>query len=64
MSDSFLEQLLEESVNGRIASRLELPSESALNAVHAQLARGSREARLFRLVEAARDAQEGCDDGR
>ena len=44
-------QQLEASLTGRVAHKWELPTESQLHAVHAQLCRGIREQKRFRLVE-------------
>jgi hypothetical protein len=50
VSDS-LEEWLAASLSGHVVSKYELPTETDLHQVHAQLARGVREQRRFKCVE-------------
>lgn len=52
--ESQLEHLLSESLTGRVVPKYELPREHEQHAVHAQLAKGTREQRSYRLVEVER----------
>lgn len=56
-----LEEWLQASLAGPVASKYELPTETELNAIHAQLARGASEQRRFSYVEITDDDGTGDD---
>jgi hypothetical protein len=59
--DDFLEQLLADSLTGRVVPKFELPTETQLNSRHAELARLIREQRSFSLVPFERNEDERAE---